>query len=179
MFCRDYKRSEHFQAMFVQQFKEQVPDGAAIRIYRDDRPHPFSLILLPPQSILYLSVFTIGAAYLPIMEGTRAVERKCIPNADGNGDGSGAGFLIHFDAETVDEIWYLPGQAFRRYLLENPLAPTIPLEFIRRSGVELPTERRTPRCRRKDVFDIPTFLENGTALMTKAEETFTAFSSKA
>jgi len=166
MFCRDYRKSEQFQALFVQQFNDQVPDSTAIRIYRDNKPHPFSLILLPPKSILYLSVFTIGAAYLPIMEGTRAVERKCIPDSDGSSEGSGAGFLIHFDSETVDEIWYLPGRAFRRYLLENPLAPTIPLDFIRRSGVELPAERRTPRCRRKDMYSIPAFLE-------RASDTFT------
>jgi len=181
MFIRDYKKSEQFQAMFIQHFKEQVPDGAAIRIYRDDKPRPFSLILLPPESIYYMSVFTIGAASLPIMEGTRMVERKCIPDADVNNEGSGAGFLIHFNSETVDEIWYLPGRAFRRYLLENPVAATIPLAYIRRSGVELPTERRTPRCRRKDVYDIPTFLKNaaetamGIATPTAARETEEAF----
>lgn len=173
MFCRDYKKSEQFQAMFIQQFKEQVPDGAAIRIYRDDKPRPFSLILLPPKSILYLSVFTIGAASLPIMEGTRAAERKCIPDADRNSAGSGAGFLIHFDSEMVDEIWYLPGRTFRRYLLEHPVAAEIPLAYIRVNGAAVPAERRTPRCRRKDVFDIPAFLKNAAALMAKEAETIT------
>jgi len=170
VFARDYKKSEQFQARFVQQFKEQVPDGAAIHIYRDDKPRPFTLILLPPKCILYLSVFTIGAVSLPILEGTRAVERKCIPDADVNSEGSGAGFLIHFDSETVDEIWYLPGRAFRRYLLEHPVSATIPLDYIRRSGVELPTERRTPRCRRKDVYNIPAFLENAAETTMKTTE---------